>query len=99
MNELDAWAALKWLWGALMSALAVLGLRQVARIDALEAGRVEKSAHDREVEHIRAEHQRSSDELKTSLRDHRHETQQSFNRVFQRLDDIADRVHARGQIE
>lgn len=97
MNELDAWAALKWLWGALMSALAVLGLRQVARIDALEASRVEKSAHDHEVEHIRAEQQRASDELKTSLRDHRHETQTAFARVFQRLDDIADRVRERAE--
>lgn len=99
MNELDGWSALKWLWGAMMSVLGYLGLRQVSRIDALEASRLEKSAHDREVERIRAEHQRSSDELKTSLRDHRHETQQSFNRVFQRLDDIADRVRTREQIE
>lgn len=97
MNELDGWSALKWLWGAVMSLLGYLGLRQVARIDALEAGRVEKSAHDREVEHIRAEQQRTADELKASLRDHRHETQTAFARVFQRLDDIADRVRERAE--
>lgn len=97
MNELDGWSALKWLWGAVMSLLGYLGLRQVARIDALEAGRVEKSAHDREVEHIRAEQQRTADELKASLRDHRQETQLAFARVFQRLDDIADRVRERAE--
>lgn len=97
MNELDGWAALKWLWGAMMSLLGVMGLRQVSRIDALEASRLEKSAYEREVERIRAEQQRASDQLAASLRDHRHETQTAFARVFQRLDDIADRVRERAE--
>ena len=97
MNELDGWSALKWLWGAMMSVLGYLGLRQVSRIDALEASRIEKSAYEREVERFRGEQQRTADQLAASLRDLRHETQTAFARVFQRLDDIADRVRERAE--
>ena len=94
-SGIDGWQAAKALWGIVVTGLSVLGLRQMDRIDKLEESRVPKTDHEKEIERLRADHQRTSDELKTALREQRQETQAHFTRVFQRLDEIADRVAER----
>lgn len=92
MQELTPWDAVRGLWAALMTLLAWLGLRQVDRIDKLEASRVEKAEHEKEMSRLREEQQRVIDRFEHSLQQHRTETQSAFNRVFDRLDEIADDV-------
>ena len=92
MNELSPWDTVRALWGIVMSALAWVGIRQVDRIDKLEANRVEKAEHEKEIIRLREEQQRVIDRFETSLQQHRQETQSAFNRVFDRLDQIADEV-------
>ncbi len=92
MQELTPWDAVRGLWAALMTLLAWLGLRQVDRIDKLEASRVQKEEHEKEIQRLREELQRVIERFDNSLQQHRAETQSSFNRVFDRLDEIADDV-------
>ncbi len=40
----------------------------------------------------RDEHDKSVDRLEATMREHRQESMSSFNRVFERLDTIADRL-------
>jgi hypothetical protein len=93
VNEvLDGWEAFKGLWGLVVTGVGVWTMRQIGRIDKLEETRVPKEDHQREVDHLRAEHQRNIERVEQSLTELRAETQAGFNRVFTRLDEIADRV-------
>jgi hypothetical protein len=93
VNEvLDGWEAFKGLWGLAMTGVGVWAMRQIGRIDKLEETRVPKEDHQREVDRLRAEHQRNIERVEQSLIELRAETQAGFNRVFTRLDEIADRV-------
>lgn len=92
MQDLSGWDAARALWGLVISALAWLGVRQVDRIDKLEVSRVEKTEHEKEIIRLREEQQRVIDRFDNSLQQHRTETQSAFNRVFDRLDEIADDV-------
>jgi hypothetical protein len=93
MNELtDGWEAFKGLWGLVMTGVGVLAMRQIGRIDKLEETRVGKEDHEREVTRVRDEHQRNVDRLEKSVSEVRTEMQAGFNRIFTRLDEIADRI-------
>jgi type VI protein secretion system component VasK len=95
MQTLDGWDVAKGLWAAVVSLFSYIGLRQIARIDKLEDVSVEQAEHEKDVDRIREEHLRTAAELKAALREHRQETQESFARIFRRLDEIADRVRDR----
>lgn len=92
MSDLSGWEAARALWAIVMSVLAWLGIRQIDRIDKLEVSRVEKTEHEKEIIRLREEQQRVIDRFDSSLQQHRVETQAAFNRVFDRLDEIADEV-------
>ena len=89
---LDGWTAFKTLWGVTITGMGAIAMRQVGRIDKLEATRVQKEDHDREVARVRDEHQHNVNRLERSITELRAETHAGFNRIFTRLDEIADRV-------
>lgn len=90
--DVEGWTVAKVAWGLLVSVAGWVGIRQVARIDSLEETRVEKKVHEDEITRVRTEHQRSIDDVKAALRDHRQEVATNFERIFDRLDTIADRI-------
>jgi hypothetical protein len=53
---------------------------------------VPKADHERALDRMREDHQRNIDRVEKSLSDLRIETQTGFNRIFTRLDEIADRI-------
>ena len=75
------WDFVKWLAAAVVGLLGYIGKRHDDRLSKLEAEAQSKGA---------ADVQRA--ELKQELREHRTETSQKFDRVFERLDTIVDRL-------
>jgi phage-related minor tail protein len=89
---LDGWAAAKGIWALFISGAGVIAVRQMNRIDKLEEASVPKADHERALDRMREDHQRNIDRVEKSLSDLRIETQTGFNRIFTRLDEIADRI-------
>ena len=78
---IDLWDFVKWLGAAIVGLLSYIGKRHDDRLSKLEAEAQSKGE---------ADNQRA--EIKQELRDHRTETSQKFDRVFERLDTIVDRL-------
>jgi hypothetical protein len=91
-DMINGWEAFKTLWGLVMTGVGVLAVRQMNRIDKLEETAVAKEDHKLEVTRLREDHQRNVDRVEKSTDALRAEMQNGFNRIFTRLDEIADRI-------
>jgi phosphoglycolate phosphatase-like HAD superfamily hydrolase len=76
------WDVLKWLGAAVVGLLTYIGKRHDDRLSKLES-----EAQSKET----ADVQRS--EMRQELREHRQESNVKFDRVFERLDTVLDRLN------
>lgn len=74
-----------------MSVLAWMGVTKAKEVEELKRNSVSVSVCDRTTDRLRSDFDGSCKRLEDSLREHRDETRQGFQRVFDRLDKLAEK--------
>ena len=87
----SGWQVAGWIWGILMSAFAGIFATKAREIDRLKETSVTQPVCDRTTDRLRSDFGESTKRLEDSLREHRQETMQGFQRVFDRLDKLAEK--------
>lgn len=80
----DGWTVVGWLWKALLTLGAWIGVTQIKRLDQIEEALKSKS--------VKADTDKETERLEQAMREHRSETREGFAQVNSRLDSILERM-------
>lgn len=80
----DGWTVVGWLWKALLTLGAWIGVTQIKRLDQIEEALKSKS--------VKADTDKETERLEQTMREHHSETREGFAQVNSRLDSILERM-------